>query len=240
MRRVERAVIALVLLSAAMALAALLRHAATPPPGVKREMVSAVLDTEATRLDETTRDQIAHYLVRLEEEFRVDALLLLAVIERESRYDTRARGPNGGQGLMQVRDVAAREIAPKAGLDWGNGGDLFHPEINLRLGTAYLAEMKSAFGRWDWALAGYNIGPTRLRQLLRRGRPAPSVYSHPIIARWTELSERHSVALARSGRPLAVQPVAEDLPVGDSPAPGGESPFGRPGDRVLPSLRPPD
>jgi hypothetical protein len=134
---------------------------------------------------------------------------------------------------MQVRDIAAREIADRAGLEWDSSGDLFHPEINLRLGTAYLAQMKAHFGRWDWALAGYNIGPTRLKQLLRRGGPAPTVYSQPILARWSELNDRHRLALARAGRSLAAHRLVE--------APALAAPdFGRSGERVLPSLGPRD
>ncbi|KPK78380.1 MAG: hypothetical protein AMS25_15705, partial [Gemmatimonas sp. SM23_52] len=45
---------------------------------------------------------------------------------------------------------------------------LYHPEINVHLGTAYLADLQRRYGELQLALIAYNAGPTRARRWQRR------------------------------------------------------------------------
>jgi peptidoglycan lytic transglycosylase len=92
----------------------------------------------------------------------VDALLVKAVIKRESQFDPFAYGTHGEIGLMQVTGGAAREWARATGRrDFGR--DLLWDErANIEAGTWYLAR---ALRRWQdkddpipFALAEYNAG----------------------------------------------------------------------------------
>ena len=60
---------------------------------------------------------------------------------------------------------------------------LFDPDLNLRLGTHYLAALLNQFGgRWEPALASYNAGKSRADAWLRRREyrePAEFVESIP-------------------------------------------------------------
>ena len=90
-------------------------------------------------------------LVRsLAPEFRLDAELVLAVVQVESNYDPGARSPKNAQGLMQLIPETAERFGVK---------NVWDPEENLRGGMAYLRWLLDRFnGDLSLALAGYNAG----------------------------------------------------------------------------------
>jgi soluble lytic murein transglycosylase len=149
----------------------------TAPPAPAEEaaedpilvMLRAVLAARAGQMEEPPRERLAKVLVELEREHDISALLLVALIERESRFDPLAKGPRGSLGLMQVRPFVGRDVAGRIGLPWRGEQTLFDPVANVRIGTAYLAELLDRFGSQELALAAYNIGPTRLARRLARG-----------------------------------------------------------------------
>jgi hypothetical protein len=49
------------------------------------------------------------------------------------------------------------------------------PERSTRAAASYLRDLYDRFGRWDLALAGYNAGPARVEQALRR-RPGATFF----------------------------------------------------------------
>jgi len=120
------------------------------------------------KLDPGQREGIARLLAGAEREHGIPVVLLLAMIELESRFDPRAKGPAGSIGLMQLQPATARAIAGRSGVVWRNDRTLLDPEKNARLGLAYLAELRGQFETTDQAIAAYNIGPSRLRRLLAK------------------------------------------------------------------------
>jgi soluble lytic murein transglycosylase len=90
----------------------------------------------------------------------VEAPLVYSLMRQESLFDRYAVSPASAYGLMQLLLSTARRVAA-AEPDLGAIGvqDLFDPEINIRLGTAYLAELSQRFsGDSVLMLAGYNAG----------------------------------------------------------------------------------
>lgn len=82
--------------------------------------------------------------------YGLDANLLLAVIEVESRFNPRARSPKNARGLMQLLPVTARRFEVQ---------DIWDPFENLKGGMAYLRWLKEHYeGDLDLALAAYNAG----------------------------------------------------------------------------------
>jgi soluble lytic murein transglycosylase-like protein len=143
----------------------------------------------ADRAPEVAHPQRAEWLTafaRAQCAFEVDAFLLLAMAEQESGLDPAARGPAGGVGLLQVRAATAEATAEELGLPWSGEESLLDPATNVAPGAAYLAEMKRDFGTWEAALAAYNLGPARLRDLVQEGKPATSPYAREILARKRE------------------------------------------------------
>ncbi|MFK7898248.1 MAG: transglycosylase SLT domain-containing protein [Myxococcota bacterium] len=146
--------------------------------------VRAVLDREAARkLDAGERERVARELVFAEHQYDLPVTLALAIIKQESRFDPAARGPSGSIGLMQLQPATAREIAERTGLVWTSQSVLRNPEVNVRLGIAYLVELRNRFKNTEHAVGAYNIGPAKMRRLLarrpfRRGPYLTKVYGH--------------------------------------------------------------
>jgi len=82
---------------------------------------------------------------------RLDAFLLVAVIEAESGFNAKALSSMGAVGLMQVM--------PGTASDYGIH-DPFEPAANVEVGARYLNHLLHRFdGDVELALAAYNAGP---------------------------------------------------------------------------------
>lgn len=93
--------------------------------------------------------------------YGISPALIYAVMRQESLFDPYAISVANAKGLMQLIDSTAQYVARREGIKLKN---LFHPETNILLGTAYL---KYLLDMWNGdlvrALASYNAGPTRVK-----------------------------------------------------------------------------
>lgn len=95
---------------------------------------------------------------------------LLALSRQESALDPKAQSPVGARGLMQLMPATARHTAKSLG-DAG-AGDLFDPNVNIRLGTEYLRQMLEKFdNNRILAAAAYNAGPHRVARWVGKELP---------------------------------------------------------------------
>jgi soluble lytic murein transglycosylase-like protein len=105
---------------------------------------------------------------------QLDPRLINAVIWVESKFNARARGPGGTQGLMQLMPGTARELAQRL----GERPRPLDPGFNVRAGSLYLARMIRKFdGDVDLGLAAYHGGPGHVlkwRKAGKRGVPEGS------------------------------------------------------------------
>ncbi len=157
----------------------------TRAQAVRARAVHAVVAAAVPELSPAEQVAIVDAVTRAERESGVDALLLVAVIERESRFRADARSHVGAVGLMQVRRGAARRAAELLGLT--DTPDLRDVPTNVRLGAAYLAELERDLGSLELALAAYNRGPSAVRRRLRRGQAVRSRYAGEVLRRYQEL-----------------------------------------------------
>lgn len=89
--------------------------------------------------------------------------LVREVIRIESGGKADAVSPRNAKGLMQITPVTEQEVLLRTR---GTGGNLFDPDYNLSIGTAYLRLLLDRFsGNWWLALAAYHLGPSRVQQL---------------------------------------------------------------------------
>lgn len=108
------------------------------------------------------------------EAFSLQPRLLFAVTRQESAFMHDARSAAGARGLMQLMPGTARQTANGAGMSIVDAEDLYNPDINIMLGSRYMAELLEAFdGNRAVAAAAYNAGPNRVRQWLRRNGENP-------------------------------------------------------------------
>jgi soluble lytic murein transglycosylase len=84
-------------------------------------------------------------------------------------------------GLMQLLPATGKELAMKLGIEWHGDETLFDPIINVRLGTAYLSQLRKRYGSVHTALAAYNWGPGRIDRRLRRGANVPTGYPTKVM-----------------------------------------------------------
>ncbi|MDX1395726.1 MAG: transglycosylase SLT domain-containing protein [Gemmatimonadota bacterium] len=81
---------------------------------------------------------------------------------RESLFDPEIRSVANAIGLMQVLPETARDVARRAGLPEYQRSQLTVPQVNLLLGTRYLADVLGRFGGDPIAgMISYNAGPHR-------------------------------------------------------------------------------
>jgi soluble lytic murein transglycosylase-like protein len=111
-----------------------------------------------------------------------DPWLVLAVIEVESGFDNFAVSPVGAAGLMQILPSTGEALARRLGVPWRGSRTLFDPAANVKLGVAYLHELRERFGHLPTALAAYNWGPGRIGRWMRSGSSLPAHYAERVLS----------------------------------------------------------
>jgi soluble lytic murein transglycosylase len=118
-------------------------------------------------------------------EFGLDPLLIWSVMRVESRYSPNAVSPVGARGLMQIIPATQAWIEEQLGLELAPG-EIFVPEVNIRLGAWYLAYLRAEFdGDIELAIPAYNAGPDNVRAWLRD----PMVKDRDDFIRWIGFGE---------------------------------------------------
>ncbi|HWK88578.1 MAG TPA: lytic transglycosylase domain-containing protein, partial [Longimicrobium sp.] len=98
----------------------------------------------------------------------LDPAQVAAMIRQESWFNATAVSGPGARGLMQVMPETGRILAAGAGIRRWDAELLFNPEINVALGTRYLADQMAAYGgRLPYVFSAYNAGPHRVERWRR-------------------------------------------------------------------------
>jgi soluble lytic murein transglycosylase len=121
----------------------------------------------------------------LEESHRhsLDPMLVLAVINVESRFQPRAVSSRGARGLMQIRPFVANALAKELELDgWEGAKSLDDPITNVKLGAFYLGYLKKRFKDLRLALTAYNWGPTKIKNKLEREEAVCYGFARNVLA----------------------------------------------------------
>ncbi|AKT38452.1 transglycosylase SLT domain-containing protein [Chondromyces crocatus] len=105
----------------------------------------------------------------LEDEQGVPRALIYALMRQESAFDPVVVSPVSAVGLMQLMPTTAARAASEMELPF-EPRSLERPEINLRLGTYYIAKLLRMFdGSLPLAAAAYNAGPQAVASWLADG-----------------------------------------------------------------------
>lgn len=140
------------------------------------ERIASELEARLPVLAETDRDALALTIVDEAERARIDPLLVLALIEVESRFDPGAASGRGARGLMQLRPSTMQREAERSGIAFE---DPHEPIANVQAGVRYLGRLLDAFGREEVALMAYNAGPNRILGYLRAGEIPARFHGYP-------------------------------------------------------------
>lgn len=85
--------------------------------------------------------------------YNIAPALIIAMIERESNFDTNTVSPHGAKGLMQIVPKWNKETMDELGCS-----DLLDPYQNITVGVAIVAELKDKNPELYWVLMAYNGG----------------------------------------------------------------------------------
>jgi soluble lytic murein transglycosylase len=96
--------------------------------------------------------------------YGIDPYLAAALIRQESVFNPNAVSRVGARGLMQLMPATGQLVSKQQGNGSITANDLFNPDLNIKLGMTYLAQMIGQLGRFEYAAAGYNAGPGRAKR----------------------------------------------------------------------------
>ena len=153
--------------------------------------------------------EIANAIMKSGVRHGLDPLLLLAVIENESRFNPNIIGSHGEIGLMQIKPDTAEWIAKKERIRWKGGESLYDPLVNIRIGAGYLAMLRSKFGfDKNLYLAAYNMGVTKLYRMLG-DKIHPQEYTQKTLEHYSKIygefmNQKNMVKVARNEGAIAI------------------------------------
>lgn len=129
---------------------------------------------------------LADLIIAKAEEHRIDPYLVLGLIKTESEFNRFAISPKGAVGLMQIRPHTAAALYDGE-TEEVEAAVLTDNELNISLGTRYLARLLRRFGNLDLALEAYNRGPTRLRHDMNDGGEVDRFYAGKVMANYRQM-----------------------------------------------------
>jgi len=97
-------------------------------------------------------------------EFSVEEDIVYAIMRQESFFRENAISPSNARGLMQVMPATGRIIAKKLKIQ---NYSLHDPEVSIKFGTKFIADLLNSYGALKWASIAYNGGPGNLRKWKR-------------------------------------------------------------------------
>ncbi len=138
--------------------------------------IRSALDLQEIQMSDDTLAQLTRSIANESEKHSLDPMLLMAIIEVESRFDQKAVSPQGALGLMQVQPIVVAALVEEGKIspaDKNRKLNLKDPVVNVKVGASYLAHLKDLYA----ATAIRHQGPVRATQLGKSLRP-PRHFEH--------------------------------------------------------------
>ncbi len=162
-----------------------------PPP---RELmrIYSIVRSHRPDIAEAEAWEISEVILEESSGYGLDPMLVLAVIDVESKFQYGAVSPAGARGIMQILPYVAQSLAEKIGLQQLSHATSFRPEflddpvLNIKLGVYYLHDLKKSFRNLTHALTAYNMGPTETKNRLENDIDIPEEYSTLVLAAYQQ------------------------------------------------------
>lgn len=107
----------------------------------------------------------AETLTREAQHHQLHPTWAIAITRQESIFISDAKSHAGALGLMQLMPATARMTARKHKIRYDGSHDLLHPQQNIRIGVAHLADLIDRNdGNFVYATAAYNAGQSRVNR----------------------------------------------------------------------------
>ncbi len=108
----------------------------------------------------------------------VDKITMMALSRQESALFVQANSPVGARGLMQIMPTTAKYTAKKMGIVYQGDDSLYDIATNMDIGSSYLKGLLEQYeNNRIYAFAGYNAGPSRVKQWRKRSNGELDAYA---------------------------------------------------------------
>lgn len=95
--------------------------------------------------------------------------IVYSIARQESEFNYEIKSHAGARGLLQVMPNTLKHIARKYKIKWHTSWLTNNPSYNARVASAYIGDRHDEFGgSYIMTFAGFNAGPGRVRQWVRK------------------------------------------------------------------------
>jgi len=158
--------------------------------------IRTAIELQQTGMSTASRDRLAESIANTSGKHSLDPLLVLAVIQVESRFDHKAVSSAGAQGLMQVQPSVVTALVQQ-GKMLPTGKNIKDPRINVEVGVSYLAYLKDMFGDLKVALTAYNAGPSSVAKKIAAKEKLSFDYAQRVLSARRELRQQLASVMNR-------------------------------------------
>jgi soluble lytic murein transglycosylase len=94
--------------------------------------------------------------------------------------------PRGARGLLQIKPSLAKFIAKDVGIKWGGAKTLDEPDTNIKIGVHFFSKLMEDFDNINMALHAYNMGPTRLKEILSEKNKPKNTFLNLVLKEYNK------------------------------------------------------
>ena len=163
-------------------------HATLAPKPKELVAIYNVIKTNRPDISDAEAWKVSDVIWEESAKHNLDPILIAALIEVESGFQSLAVSPMGARGIMQIMPDVGKWIGREIGLREDSGYDAFRPEhlddpmLNIKLGIYYLYDLKKSFRSMNLALVAYNVGPTEMRNRLDNDIEVPIEFANVVLS----------------------------------------------------------
>ncbi len=114
------------------------------------------------------KKEYSEYVSKYAKEYDVDENLIYALIKAESNFNEKAVSHQNAKGLMQLMQSTAQDLANRSQIKLTKE-NILEPDININLGTQYIASLLTKYDSIEVALAAYNAGSGNVDKWIKNG-----------------------------------------------------------------------
>jgi soluble lytic murein transglycosylase len=169
----------------------------TPPP---KELIRiySIVKSRRPDISETEAKELSEVILEECSWYGLDPMLVLAVINVESKFQYGAVSPAGARGIMQILPYVGKSLLQEIGLHQTSYAFPFRAEflddpfLNIKLGVYYLHGLRKSFRNLTHTLTAYNMGPTETRNRLENDIELSQKYAALVLATYQEYKSKQA------------------------------------------------
>lgn len=134
--------------------------------------IIAILDVPKQIQKIIYKKEYVEEVEKYSQQYQVDANLIYAVIKAESNFNPNAKSNKNAIGLMQLMEDTAKDILKRVDLkitDSELRDKLYEADVNINLGTKYLAVLLERYKNVEIAVTAYNAGIGTVDNWIEKG-----------------------------------------------------------------------